>query len=74
MLLNFFFADLQTLPKCIRLYGGLNISRIKFLLITPKTAKSTKNFPLEIFRLYGTVLQSIDILQSTVTRNTEYTP
>ena len=37
---NTIFADLQTLPKCIRLYGGLNISRLTFLLITPKTAKS----------------------------------
>ena len=50
---NFFFADLQTLPKCIRLYGGLNISRVKFSLVTPKTVKSAKKFSLEIFRLYG---------------------
>ena len=50
---NNFFADLQTLPKCIRLYGGLNISRIKFSLITPKTTKSAKISPLEIFRLCG---------------------
>ena len=49
-----FFADLQTLPKYIRLYGGLNISRLRFLLITPKTAKSAKIFHLKIFRLYGT--------------------
>ena len=49
---NKFFADLQTLPKFIRLYGSLNISRIKFLLMTPKTTKSVKIFPLEIFRLY----------------------
>ena len=49
----FFFADLQTLPKCVRLYGGLNISRIKFSLITPKTTKSAKISPLKIFRLYG---------------------
>ena len=27
------FTDLQTLPKCIRLYGGQNISRENFLLI-----------------------------------------
>ena len=50
---NKIFADLQTLPKCIRLYGGLNISRLKFLLMTPKTVKSAKKFPLEIFRLYS---------------------
>ena len=42
---NIIFADLQTLPKCIRLYGGLNISRLKFTLITPKTTKSAKSFP-----------------------------
>ena len=50
-----FFADLQTLPKCIRLQynGGLNISRLNVSLITPKTAKSAKIFPHEIFRLYG---------------------
>ena len=35
------------------IYGGLNISRLKFSLITPKTVKSAKIFPLEIFRLYG---------------------
>ena len=35
--LIFFFADLQSFPKCIKLYEGLNISRIKFLLVTPKT-------------------------------------
>ena len=46
-----FFVDSQTIPNCIRLYGGLNISRIKFLLLTFKTTKSVKNFSLEIFRL-----------------------
>ena len=46
---NNFFADLQTLPKCIRLYGGL---RIKFSLVTLKTPKSAKNLPIKIFRLY----------------------
>ena len=51
MLLKIIFMDLQTLPKCIRLFGGLNISRVKFLLITSKTMKSGKIFPLEIFRL-----------------------
>ena len=55
---NTFFVDLQTLPKSIRLYGGLNISRITFLLVTPKTAKSGKNFPLKIFKLYGTSYSS----------------
>ena len=43
---KFFFADLQTLPNCIRLYGGLNISRLKFSQIS-------EIFPLEMFRLYG---------------------
>ena len=37
---NKIFVDLRTLPKCIRLYGGLNILRVKFSLITPKTTKS----------------------------------
>ena len=47
------FADLQTLPKCVRLYlglyGGVNISRLKFSLIdiTPKTTKSAKISPLQ---------------------------
>ena len=45
---NKIFADLQTLSKCIRLYGGLNISRIKLSLVT---VKSAKNFTLKIFRL-----------------------
>ena len=53
LLKTIFFVDLQTIPKCIRLYRGLNISRMKFSLITPKTAKSTKFSPLEMFRLYG---------------------
>ena len=44
--------DLQTLPKCIGLYGGLKILKIKFLLVTTKTTKLAKNFTLEIFRLY----------------------
>ena len=39
--------DSQTLPKCIRLYGGQNISRLKFSLITPKTAKSANISPSE---------------------------
>ena len=34
------------------IYGSLNISRIKLSLITPKTTKSVKNFPLKILRLY----------------------
>ena len=51
-----FFADLQTFPKCIRLYGGLNISRLKFSLIIPKTAKSAKIYTLEIFKLYGNIM------------------
>ena len=56
MLLKIFFADLQTLLKCIRVYGSLNISRLKFLLITLKTAKPAEIFSLEIFRLYGMLL------------------
>ena len=41
------FADLQTLQTSIRLYGGLNISRVKFSLITPKTANQQKISPLK---------------------------
>ena len=59
MLLKIKFSwSLQTFPKCIRLYGGLNISRIKFLLVTPKTAKSAKISPFKIFRLYGSLTQN----------------
>ena len=47
---NKVFADLQRFP---RLYEDLNISRIKILLVTPKTTKSTKIFHLEMFSLYG---------------------
>jgi len=36
-----FFTDLQIFP---RLYGGLNISRIKFSLITPKLQNQQKFF------------------------------
>ena len=36
------FAELQTLPKCIRLYGGLNISRLKF---SPKPRNQRKFSP-----------------------------
>ena len=40
---------LYNITPCTRLYQvpySLNISRVKFSLITPKTAKSAKNFPL----------------------------
>ena len=40
-----FFVDLQTLPKCIGLYGGLNISRVKFSLLTPKPRNQQKLTP-----------------------------
>ena len=33
------------------IYGCLNISRVTFLLITPKSEKSVKIFPLKIFGL-----------------------
>ena len=56
---NKIFADLQTLPRCIRLYEGLNISRLKFSLISPKTTKSVKIFSLEIFRLYGNLVPTL---------------
>ena len=46
------------------MYGGLNISRIKFSLITPKTVKSAKLFFLEIFRLCGTMINNDDEWQS----------
>ena len=37
--------------------GGLNISRIKLLLIPhAKTTKSVKIFPLELFKLYSMTL------------------
>ena len=45
------FTDLQMLPlpKCIRVYRGLNISRIKVSLVTAKTTKSAgKNFFLKV--------------------------
>jgi len=41
--------DLHTLPKCIRLYGNKEI----FGNI-PKTSQISKNFFLEMWRLYGT--------------------
>ena len=50
MLLQKNFFGFANTPK---IYGGLNISSIKFSLVTPKTAKSAKKFPFEIFKLYG---------------------
>ena len=59
---NKIFVDLQTLPKCINLYGGLNISRIK--VDNPQNCKISKNFPLKIFRLYGMLICTL--LSSTI--------
>ena len=50
MLLNFFSVDLQTLPN---VYGSL---KAKIFADNPQNCKISKNFPLEIFRLYGTVV------------------
>ena len=49
-----FFTDLLTLPKCVRLYGGLYISRIKFLLVTPKNHEVSKKISTQNnLRLHG---------------------
>ena len=46
-------------------YGGLNISRLKFSLITPKTAKSAKIFPSKYLGYTVTDLQGTLLLQET---------
>ena len=44
LLKKIFFSDLPTLPKCIRLYGGINISGIKFSLVTdPQNREISEN-------------------------------
>ena len=50
LLKNLIFMDLQTLQNILDCIGGLNTARIKFSLVTPKTAKSAKTSPLKIFR------------------------
>ena len=45
LLKNKIFVDLQTLPKCIRLYGGLKCFKDKIVAGNP--------FSLKIFRLYS---------------------
>ena len=59
---NKIFTDMQTLPKCIRLYGGLNSLRLNFLLITPKTAKSVKISPSKYlgYTVIGFIMQSTE--------------
>ena len=47
---NYMFANLQTLPKFIRLHGDQNISRVKF---NTQDREISENSPLQIFSLYG---------------------
>ena len=58
MLLKKFFMDLQTLSKCIGLYGGLNTSRIKFSPVTNYTQKRENFSPLNYDRL-STILGAL---------------
>ena len=55
------FTDLQTLPKCIRLYGGQNISRENFLLIQA-FAFEFGDFAIEFVQLNSSHLQLSSLL------------